>query len=95
MRVVSVEPGRGFAMVVRLPLAALRIEHALEVRDDGGSTVRYALDLSGPLAFLWRRGVTRGGRSGLQRGLQFAKCKWSAGGQEPPDVVAETRAGAA
>lgn len=59
LRVAEVEPGRRFLNDVKLPLATMHADHEVRLQDGGGAIVTNRVDISGPLAFLWKRIIGR------------------------------------
>ena len=74
IELVSVEPGRGFVAVARLPLCRLVFEHGIEPLADG-CRVSHAVRFEGALAAVFRRligGNVRRGLPGTMAGLKRA-----------------------
>jgi uncharacterized protein YndB with AHSA1/START domain len=55
LRIGPVEPGRRFVSETILPLTRLRFEHRIEPGKDGGTTITYGVEMSGPATPLIKR----------------------------------------
>jgi Polyketide cyclase / dehydrase and lipid transport len=67
--VASVVDGREFVDVSHLVGAKLTFAHTVTSRPDGGCAVDVSVDLTGPLAWLWKRALGKGLRTSVQPDL--------------------------
>ena len=83
--VTSVVEGREFVDVSHLIGAKLTFAHTVTLRPDGGCAVNVSIDLTEPLAWLWKMALGKGLRTSVQPDLDRLAATAEADAAAPAD----------